>query len=257
MECRSVESHSDSKPVGVTVDLVPGYLLTSTNATLRDEASAFLPFSLQQYAERGDLYRLIPDDCDPCDMGLIENQLMRELPERKKRVFRVLKFLNQNVHRDEISEFPIVGLDEPTCLRLYGYKPLFPSYLLRLVFLNLLQHIHGTDTEDKLTDGRLLLCLIDMLQTYYYLVHPFIRNYSVSYGMYFSGTDGIKSVLDKLQSMNENVNLLNNKTPSQMFIKDTVVINNTYILKSRVTLVLFLLSLSVLLIVTALLIFNY
>ena len=58
MECPSVELNRYSKHVGVTVDLVPAYVLKSTRESLTDKAAAFLPHSLSEYAAKGDLYRL-------------------------------------------------------------------------------------------------------------------------------------------------------------------------------------------------------
>ena len=180
VQCPSNETCENCETVGVTVDLVPVYVFKSTNESLRDKANAFLPFNLQQYAERGQLYRLTTNT--ECDTGLIENQIMKELPENKKRVFRVLKFLNQNVHSHE-SNIDIDGttdLDKATCLQLYGYKPRVSSYRLRLLFLHLLQGVHDTKAEKKLTDSRLLLCLIDVWTNFdcfnSHMIHPFIKS---------------------------------------------------------------------------------
>ena len=223
MQCPSDETCSEI--VGVSVDLVPANVLTYTNETLWGEASAFLPFSLQEYAERGELYRLISGMF--CDTGLIENQIMKELPE-KKRVFRIFKFLNQNLnaHRANIDIdrtykygrfLNMTGLDKPTYLRLYGYKPDFPSYQLRIVFLYLLQAVHGTKEEKELTDGRLLMCLIDILKhidngdSFISLMHPFIEVREPVMGFGYHYSNGLHEILTKMRSNDDQVSLLNYK----------------------------------------------
>ena len=178
MQCPSDEGCSDSEEVGVTVDLVPAYIVKSKYEKLNGRASVFLPYNLQEYADKGELYRLL--DREECDTGLIENQIMKQLTENKKRVFRVLKFLNQNVHVGELNgESYNNYLDGTTRLRLYGYKPSYPSYLLRVVFFHLLLGVHGTKAEEELTDGRLLKCFINLLHYFAkkdrdYIKHPFI-----------------------------------------------------------------------------------
>ena len=226
MQCPSNENCQESEQVGFTVDLVPVYVLTSTDDTLTDEASRFLPFSLQQYAERGDLYRLTTEE--ECDTGLIENQIMNELPENKKRVFRVLKFLNQNLHNREpninidkkkarYNRFRIRNitvLDAQACLRLYGYKPRIPSYHLRLVFLRLLLGIHGTTAEEELTDGRLLLCLMDLMthigELSVYSTHPLIKlGSALGFNDLGSVYEPLQKILTTMRSNDGHVSLLN------------------------------------------------
>ena len=51
MQCPS-EPSSFSKQVGVTVDLVPAYMLNSTNESINVETTSFLPFSLHNYANQ-------------------------------------------------------------------------------------------------------------------------------------------------------------------------------------------------------------
>ena len=99
-----------------------------------------------------------------CDTGFIENTIMKQLPEDTKRAFRVAKFLVSHFLVSPAIPFrDIATLDEETRLRLYGREPWIPSYRLRVLFLDLLLQIHGTESEQRLKGGLLALCLIDML----------------------------------------------------------------------------------------------
>ena len=76
MECRAHANDPASEKVGVTVDLVPVYTEEATYELFDKRAKSFLPYSLNQYAKRGDLYRLLNKRY--CDTGLIENLMMNE-----------------------------------------------------------------------------------------------------------------------------------------------------------------------------------
>ena len=179
-------TQSDSSLVGVTVDIVPVYRVTQTDETFNEKACAFLPKSLCDYAQRGKVYRLI--DKDQCDTGLIENMMMKELPDDQKQVFRAVKFLFQNMvvypfsslHDFETSNYEIR-------LKLFGNKPAIKSYVLRVLFLHSLLYVKGTDAAQHLTGGVLALCLLDMLKQYIkirfennlttpFIHHPLIKN---------------------------------------------------------------------------------
>ena len=214
MKCPSVEFDRDSKHVGVTVDLVPAYVLKSTSKSLNNKAVAFLPHSLPTYAAKGDLYRLATND--KCDTGLIENQIMKELSESKKQVFRVLKFLNQHLYSGRFinGKCDNIDLNETTRLNLYGQKPMIPSYFLRVYYLHMLLHVHGTPVEEKLSDGRFFMCLIDMLQGFgrFNVYHPLIQ------GQFFFGSysrhpfrEKIASDFAKMRYFNGELSLLNSE----------------------------------------------
>ena len=164
--CLIMECQSDSPrfaTVGVTVDIVPVYVETETEETYNEKARAFLPYSLQEYAQREELYRLVNKDA--CDTGLIENAVMKGLPDDIKRPFRVVKFLLQNLVTTRFISFKRdVIIEEDLCRNLYGYKPFLPSYQLRVIFLHLLLGIQGTEAEKELKGGLLALCLLDMLK---------------------------------------------------------------------------------------------
>ena len=162
MQCRAKANDIASEEVGVTVDLVPVYIMETTNDILNEKANAYLPLSLQEYAEKGELYRLINDS--QCDTGLIENAIMKQLPDGTKRAYRVIKFLISHLYVS--SDIPweyIKTLDSETRLRLYGHHPRIPSYRLRVLFLHLLLNVHSTKAEQILKGGLLVLCFIDML----------------------------------------------------------------------------------------------
>ena len=141
---------------------------------------------------------------------------MKDLPESKKRVFRVLKFLNTNIYYDNIinGECSNKVLDKQTRLHLYGYKPRFPSYHLRVFFLYLLLYVHGTPAEEELSDGRLLLCLIDMLQCLdrVDVYHPLIQVQPLYiYTEHLLLKEKFPSILAKMQSFTGEVSLLNSE----------------------------------------------
>ena len=182
MECPSIESSPDSKQVGVTVDSVPAHVLKSTRKSLTI---------------------------------LIENQIIKGLPESKKQVFRVLKFLNQNIYSGNFTNRKCDNrvLDEKSRLYLYGYKHFIPSYRLRAYFIHLLLHVDGTQAEEELSDGRLLLCHIDMLKGSYIvnMDHPIIERYSLGFYVHHLFREKFTSVLAKMQSFTGEVSLLNSE----------------------------------------------
>ena len=174
MEFRQMFFPGNMHTTTVSVDLTPVFRLTSTGARLTEKAAAFLPFSLQAYAERHMLYQLIwtnknQDKKSGCDTGLLENHIVDTLPESKKRAFRVAKFILQNLR------------DENRFFESWASKPYVLSYALRVLFLQLLQHISGTSAYDRLSDGLLVTCLLDMVKRCLdikeiELYHPFIQN---------------------------------------------------------------------------------
>ena len=194
--------------------LIPAYVLKSASESLNNKTAAFLPHSLPEYAAKGDLYRLTTND--ECDTGLLENQIMKELPESKKRVFRVLKFLNQNILFGNITDGKCdnINLDKEMLLHLYGYKPLTSSYHLRVFFLHLLLHVHGTPAEQELSDGRFFMCLIDMLKdsNNVNMDHHLIQGRRL-YGLFlYQGfEEKIKSVLKKMRYFRGEVKLLSSE----------------------------------------------
>ena len=176
MQYRSSANETTAKDVGVTADLVPVYTMETTTRAFSAKVEAFLHHSLAEYAEKGELYSLFDwrsSDLTEtgvfnkgrCDTGIIENNIMKHLPEDTKRTFRVAKYLiSQYFDSATIAFDGIKSLDKETRLRLYGIKPCIPSYTLRAVFLHLLLHVHGTDAEQRLKGGLYLLCLFDILK---------------------------------------------------------------------------------------------
>ena len=148
--------------------MIPVYLVTETKEKLNEKARAFLHslhslHSLHEYAQRGELYQLITKG--KCDTGLIENAVIEKLPDDKKQIFRVVKFLFQNkisIPTSSLNDFET--MDEKRRLKLFGYQPAISSYLLRLFFLHLLIHVHGTEAKEHLKGGVLAACLLDMLK---------------------------------------------------------------------------------------------
>ena len=160
LECKLGNGSSDS--LGVTVDIVPVYLVTKTDETFNEPACAFLPHSLQEYAKSGRLYQLM--DTDECDTGLIENTIVKELPNDQKQTFRVVKFLLQNkVNLPRVSLNDFETIDKELRMQLFGCKPIISSYHLRILFLHLLLHVQGTEAEQHLKGGVLAACLFDMI----------------------------------------------------------------------------------------------
>ena len=138
-------------------------------------------------------------------------------------MFRVLKFLNQNCHSGEIN----IDLDDnpsgtiltlrrlykTTYPRLYGYKPRIPSYRLRLIFLHILQGVCGTKAEEELTDGRLLMCLMDMLKHVddetSFMIHPFIVGNALGFTSFYNSYEKLSEILTKMRSVDGKFSLLN------------------------------------------------
>ena len=163
MKCYANPNERISEEVGVLVDLVPAYIMETTPESFNEKSKAFLPHSLEEYAQQGQLYGLVMDPLN--DTGLVENSVIKQLQENQKRSFRVVKFLISNLLVSSDARISkIEGLGEATRLRLYGSQPLICSYELRRIFLNLLIHVHGTEAEEQLKGGLLVMCLLDMLQ---------------------------------------------------------------------------------------------
>ena len=121
------------------------------------------------FVEVGDVYKLLGKT--ECDTGIIENRIIKQLPDDQKRAFRVAKYLIQflittpdGLHR-ETNE----NIDGKTLLKLYGRKSCIKSYLVRQCFIHLLIITHDKDVYSQLSDGFLVMCLID-------LVHSVVMN---------------------------------------------------------------------------------
>ena len=190
MECRACANNPGSERVGVTVDLVPAHKHGSKYYSMdvfNENAATFLPYNLDTYVQKGEVYRLLRED--DCDTGFIENSIMAQLPEEIKQSFRVAKFLLLNLNTSsEIAYDEISTLPEKTRLKLYGRKSLISSYMIRVLFHHLYLNIYGTKAEQRLKGGLLVLCLIDMVvqcvksfknnwTQYMHLKHPLIVNW--------------------------------------------------------------------------------
>ena len=171
MQCRSNANDRTEKHIGVAVDVVPVYINGTTTRKFTAKAEAFLHNSLAEFADKGDIYSLLTESFvkrDGCDTGIIENTIMEKLPETTKRAFRVAKYLTSHVLPTHWIPFAkIETLDKATRLRLYGRKPWITSYELRVIFLHLLLNVHGTEAEQRLKGGLLVLCIIDMLKKHH------------------------------------------------------------------------------------------
>ena len=223
---------SDSSLVGVTVDIVPVYAVTQTHETFNEKACLFLPHSLSEYTQRRKLYRLI--DQYTCDTGLIENMIIKELPDDQKHAFRAVKFLCQNrivLPSNSFYSFDIIpNINEEMLLKLYGYKPAIPSYKLRVHFLHLLLHVQGTDAAQHLKGGVLAACLLDMLKQCdtiewedgvgdMNVQHPLIKNRTevLNFNTFLRmASDHLKRIADQFESENiaeavDAINLLSDR----------------------------------------------
>ena len=152
----------ETHAIGVTADLVPAYPITSCDFSwefIREElnvhAKSVLPFSLEDYIDRGDVYMLIHHG--EIDTGIIENELIKQLPEGAKRGFRIAKFLMQNVFPSD----RMVYNQEPDIL-IYGLKPMCRSYTVRRIFLHILIQCRKTHIFCEFTDGVLALMILDL-----------------------------------------------------------------------------------------------
>ena len=180
------------------MDLVPVYRVTlqekeAKKALKRLHCKAkeyLLPFSFKQYLKQGDIYRLLPKQ-NEIDTGITENGIIRNLPEKQKRAYRVVKYLTQYFVAYNKQNFNF--LDNDTATKLYGYKPEIKSYHIRMCLLHLIFQTQGTAEAEQLTDGALVLCLLNMLQRLYFVVldsipsflflhHPLLRYKNVLVG---------------------------------------------------------------------------
>ena len=214
--------------VGVTVDIIPVKLVYPEwhlYDCLNDRAEMYLSHSLFDYVKQGDIYRLLNSGDEDYDMGIVENRIMKELPENKKLPFRIVKFFLQNtIDPSDVSpSMDIENIEKETSLKLYGCKPHISSYAVRLFFLHLLMHVHGTDAEEMLKDGTLIFCLLDMLHRFRkhyeedfaddYLNHPLIYLNTYHYTIHIPDhmLDHIISQLEteNVEDMVEGLSLLN------------------------------------------------
>ena len=202
-----------SVKVGVTVDLVPVYIMDTTDDTLNEKAAMFLPKSLNEYAQHGDSYRLF--HTASCDTGHIENDMINQLPNDTKRCYRVAKFLISYCLVSAGIPFPdIETLNEETVLRLYGRKQFFSSYTLRVLFLHLLLHVHGTGAETMLKGDLLVLCLLDMVKQWIEkgpvvltrMNHPLIKNRQEIIDLTYSTSCYLPQRFDKIMQRLKNDN---------------------------------------------------
>ena len=146
--------------VGVSVDLVPVYQVGSgddpaIDMKLTSKATEYLPYPFEEYLMKGDIYQLI--EWPACDTAVIENEIINQLPDNKKRGFRIAKYLVQHIFGFRAHKCK--SQDQNTCIKLYGYKSRIRSYHLKLCFLQLMLHTEGTAAASQLTDGVLALCL--------------------------------------------------------------------------------------------------
>ena len=137
--------------------------MKATDESLNEKAAAFLPYSLEEYAQKGELYRLVDDNI--CDTGFIENNIIKQLPKDTKRAYRFCKYLIPNFFDSSgIPYSNIKTLDKAIQFRLYGLDSNLSSYKLRVFFFHLLLHVHGTEAEHRLKGGLLFICLLDLLE---------------------------------------------------------------------------------------------
>ena len=229
MECRACANNPASERVGVTVDLVPAYIVETTDESLNEKAASYLPYSLDTYAQKEELYRLLHND--DCDTGFIENCIMTQLPEGIKQSYRVAKYLFSNLNTSHIISYEnIKTLNEETRLRLYGRKPYLSSYTIRVLFLHLILDMPGTKAEQRLKGGLLVLCLLDMVDQCMksfrgerfgngLLKHPLIGNRLERLYPYYS-KQSIDDVIYRLETETpanvvEQFHLLNDRAYSQ------------------------------------------
>ena len=149
----------ETQAIGITADLVPVYPITSCDFIQKEltvYTQSVLPFSLEDYIKRGDVFRLIHRD--EIDTGIIENELIKQLPEDAKRGFRIAKFIKcKNV-------FPSDDLvyNQEQDITTYGLKPLCRSYTVRRIFLHILMQCRNTNIFTELTDGVPALMILDL-----------------------------------------------------------------------------------------------
>ena len=211
--------------VGVTVDITPVCKIKTPHETLNGMAETFLPHSLEQYAREGYLCTLDIFDTI-CDTGLIENALMKQLPQDTKRAFRVSKFIISSLsgRPNDIPFDTIQSLDGPARQRLYGLKSGISSYMLRILFFHLLVHVKGTQAKRSLRGDLLILCLLDMLKQCHdkrsndniiSLRHPFIKERVQLFYDFVYPQQRMEDFMDWLDNENteiletEKINLLN------------------------------------------------
>ena len=155
MTCKTGEAKGDV--VGVTVDLIPVCVLTSCDVIVgefTEQALSMVPFDLDEYIKRGDVYRLI--NRQDIDTGIIENDLLKQLPEGVKRGFRITKFLVNTIFRDVTPVNKIEDAD------IFGYTARIRSYTIRRILFHIVMQCHKTDSFTELTDGVLAMLILDM-----------------------------------------------------------------------------------------------
>ena len=215
-----------SDEVGVSVDIVPTTFAETQFESLNEKAETFLQKSLDEFDAQGLLYSVFAYPGPGCkkrlDTGFIENDLMRELSSDTIKAYRVTKFLLQTMCKSSSTPIGTIGtLNEERLRRLYGYKPLVSSYAIRILFIQLLIHVHGTEAEKRLKGGLLVICLLDMLKqcvakcsyNIMFLNHPFLKQrHFILQGQNLDDLDDIIHFLGK-RNLADTVNefsLLNN-----------------------------------------------
>ena len=193
MHCYNDKGIQNHRTVGVTVDAVPvlrvkpyqikklaihshhGYCAHNRSKhgydVLTPNAATFLPLSWVRYVDRGDVYQLVR--LQKLDTGIIENNILKDLPTGVKQGFRIAKYLLQYCFKKWTTTRPLPKAS-------FEYQPLVKSYLLRMCFLHLLIQTRCMENKEVLTGGVLALCLQVMLGRFLdkycgqYVKHPIL-----------------------------------------------------------------------------------
>ena len=204
--------HNCNKGIGITVDLVPVWKVTelvdcpefNKDAWNRElpkvnqgqfdqltpHADKYKSSTFDRLVESGQIFRL--EGRYECDMGIVENSIIRELSTNQKRAFRVAKYIIQYLETDR--SYPGYAfdstLDDESVPSIFGYSPVFKSYWLRVLFLHLIIQSKDTTVENELKYEKLVLCILDLcdfvasttagIYANVELNHPLLRNQTIA-----------------------------------------------------------------------------
>ena len=164
------------KTTGVMVDIIP--VKPQKELLAKHAITESFRQLFDKYCKEPQLttYYTISDGKFP-DTGIIENQVLKALPQDLKIPLRMAKYVLQThlalpklcagFGSGHFRQGQYICTDHihvtTETITLYGYVPLLRSYVIKFLFLHLVSSAVGTEYEAKLTVPALTMCLLDMV----------------------------------------------------------------------------------------------
>ena len=166
--------NDDGKDELITVDLVPAYQVIISPEMyielLTNEAQLFLKLFGGYDEFKEDFYSLLTGH-EPIDTGLIENKILRALPNILTQRFRMAKCMLYEFEREADNEVKSRSRNNSP-------KPTLKSYWLRIIFLHFLVKTFPSKLCETWDDTACFLCLMEMMTN---LIKQITKSGKISY----------------------------------------------------------------------------